>query len=270
MGKTLGRRRVAGEGEDDQEIPRARATRSSPPRGTSRICPRSSGIDVENGFKETYEVIAGKEKVVAGAEGAPPRTPTRSCSPPTPIAKAKPSPGTSPRSSRRRSDASASSSTRSRRRASSTASPPARAQQAPLRRAACAARARPHRRLRRLGARLVASSRSGSQRRARAERRAAAHRRPRARDRGVRPRGVLELRRRARHGRRGATRSTFFARLASARTARSSPSRTATRPRVVRRRSRDARRTASRRSRRASASATRPRRTRRASSSKTP
>ncbi len=64
------------------------------------------GIDIEHGFKETYEVIPGKEKVLARAQGGGRRTRTRSCSRPTPTAKGRPSPGTSPRSWRDRSSVS--------------------------------------------------------------------------------------------------------------------------------------------------------------------
>ena len=71
-------------------------------KGHIKDLPKKLGIDIENGFQETYEVVPGKEKVLqelkAGREGAP----TKSCSRPTPIARARPLPGTSPRSSSRR------------------------------------------------------------------------------------------------------------------------------------------------------------------------
>src|SRR5437588_7079989 len=51
------------------------------------------GVDIENGFEPVYEVIKGKQRW-SPSSGPPPRTPTACCSPPTPTAKAKPSPGT--------------------------------------------------------------------------------------------------------------------------------------------------------------------------------
>ena len=67
-------------------------------KGHIKDLPKKLGIDIEKGFQETYEVVPGKEKVVAGAEGTPPRASTRSCWRPTPTARARPSPGTWPRS----------------------------------------------------------------------------------------------------------------------------------------------------------------------------
>ena len=66
-------------------------------KGHVKDLPKKMGIDVENGFKETYEVIPGKEKVLAELK-RPPRTPTTSSSQPTLIAKARPSRGTSRKS----------------------------------------------------------------------------------------------------------------------------------------------------------------------------
>jgi DNA topoisomerase-1 len=49
-------------------------------KGHVKDLPKKMGIDFENGFQETYEVVPGKEKVLAE------------------LAKVKRSPGTSPRS----------------------------------------------------------------------------------------------------------------------------------------------------------------------------
>ena len=145
--------------------------------------------------------------------------------------------------------------------------PSSRAQQESLRRAAGAARARPHRRVRRLGAR-VEQARLRAVGRPRAERGAAAHRRSRARDRGVRPRGVLELRRRADARHRGRRSAPFMGRLVS-RGGEKLAVKNGDEAAKVRGRPQRRAATASRRSRRASASASRPRRTPRASSSRT-
>ena len=97
-------------------------------KGHIKDLPKRGGVDVENDFKETYEVIdeKGKDEIVKAIREQAPRRSTRSCSRPTLIAKARPSrahlleevkaaepDGDDPR---------ASCSTRSRRRASTTAS----------------------------------------------------------------------------------------------------------------------------------------------------
>ena len=121
-GQDARRRRVAREGQDDQEVPGVEvrghrlqgARQGSPQEARDRHRERLQG-DVR-GHPRQGE---GPRR----AEEAPRRTSTKSCSRPTPTARARPSPGTSPRSSsRRRRRPSASSSTRSPRRASSTAS----------------------------------------------------------------------------------------------------------------------------------------------------
>src|SRR5438477_844576 len=39
-------------------------------KGHVKDLPKKMGIDIEHGFEETYEVIAGKEKVLAELKGA--------------------------------------------------------------------------------------------------------------------------------------------------------------------------------------------------------
>src|ERR1700733_1760446 len=39
-------------------------------KGHIKDLPKKMGIDFENGFKETYEIVAGKEKVVEELKGA--------------------------------------------------------------------------------------------------------------------------------------------------------------------------------------------------------
>src|SRR5207248_2429498 len=39
-------------------------------KGHIRDLPKKMGIDIENGFQETYEVVPGKEKVLAELKGA--------------------------------------------------------------------------------------------------------------------------------------------------------------------------------------------------------
>ena len=57
------------------------------------------GVDIENDFEPEYEVIKGKAKVLADIKKAAQERRHASSSPPTPIARARPSPGTSPRRS---------------------------------------------------------------------------------------------------------------------------------------------------------------------------
>ena len=91
-------------------------------KGHNKDLPKKLGVDVDHGFKETYEIIVGKEKIVDELKAAgrevrrdPPRSRPRTV-------RGRPSPGTSPRSSGR-SGASGSSSTRSPSRVSPRASP---------------------------------------------------------------------------------------------------------------------------------------------------
>ena len=58
------------------------------------------GVDVENGFEPEYEVIEGKKKVARGDQEGRRRGRAGATSRPTPIARARRSPGTSPRRSR--------------------------------------------------------------------------------------------------------------------------------------------------------------------------
>ncbi|MBL9110383.1 MAG: type I DNA topoisomerase, partial [Myxococcales bacterium] len=39
-------------------------------KGHIKDLPKKLGIDIENGFKETYEIVPGKEKVLAELKGA--------------------------------------------------------------------------------------------------------------------------------------------------------------------------------------------------------
>ncbi len=80
---------------------------------------KKMGIDIEHGFQPEYVVIDGEEEGAGGDHGSGARTPSRSSWRPTPIAKGRRSPGTSPRRCARRTrTSSASSSTRSPRRRS--------------------------------------------------------------------------------------------------------------------------------------------------------
>src|SRR3954451_21838207 len=39
-------------------------------KGHVKDLPKKMGVDIEHGFKETYEIVAGKEKVLAELKGA--------------------------------------------------------------------------------------------------------------------------------------------------------------------------------------------------------
>ena len=66
--------------------------------GHVRDLPKSKlGVDVDEGFAPAYEVLATRKKVIAELKRRP-RTPPTSTSRPTPIARARPSAGTSPKS----------------------------------------------------------------------------------------------------------------------------------------------------------------------------
>ena len=67
--------------------------------GHVRDLPKSKlGVDVEDGFEPSYEVIASRKKVVTELKERPRRR-RKSSSRPTPTARARPSAGTSPKSS---------------------------------------------------------------------------------------------------------------------------------------------------------------------------
>jgi DNA topoisomerase-1 len=62
-------RRIARQGEDDQEVPGA-SYEVVASKGHIKDLPKKMGIDFEHGFQETYEVIPGKEKVLSELKGA--------------------------------------------------------------------------------------------------------------------------------------------------------------------------------------------------------
>ncbi len=70
-------------------------------KGHIKDLPKKLGIDIEKGFQETYEVVPGQGEGPPGAEAGGEEASTRSCSRPTPTARGRPSPGTSPKSSSR-------------------------------------------------------------------------------------------------------------------------------------------------------------------------
>ena len=224
------------------------------------------GIDVEKDFKETYEVIEGKEKVLAELKAAAKKADAiLLATDPDREGEAiawhiaeelkRPKLDVQPRRVPRDHEEGR----RARRRQ------PARARRAPLRRAARAPRARPHRRLRRLGARLVEARVRALARAACSRSRSGSSSTASARSRPSSPRSTGTSASRC-AGKSGRSRSLARLRSADGEKLEVKDGEHAGRGQG---RSRERAATRSRRSRGASRSATRPRRTRRASSSRT-
>ena len=101
-GEKPGHRRVAGQGQDDQQVP-GQGLLGEGLMGHVRDLPKKKlGVDVKKGFAVEYEVLALQEEDARRAEGGGRERRRRSTSPPTPTARARRSAGTWPKSSCRR------------------------------------------------------------------------------------------------------------------------------------------------------------------------
>ena len=260
MGKDARGRGVAGEGEDDQEIPGRPATRCWPRRATSRTCPRRWASTSRTASRRPTRSSPARRRSLAELKGAAAKAddillatdPDREGEA---IAwhLAEELTGTPKKAKRVEFHEITKNGVQK------GVDLSARAQQEPLRRAAGAARARPHRRLRRVGARLDASSRSACPPGACSASRSGSSSIASARSRRSCPRSTgTSARARASRRRTASKRPRFFARLTHERT-RSSRSRTASSPGAIKADLATRGVSRSRRSRRASASARRRR-----------